>query len=497
MATTFVGVRGDVDLREEYAFAEGLRAYAAGFSWLALSTLRYLWTNVPLDPAHVPYAALNRFWHSRRAADPRLTAGAQPNDDTPYSIAWLDLTTEPIVISHRDMGARYFAFDVIGMDLERVASIASRVTGPAAGAFAICGPDWRGRLPVGVVPLPRARSNSVLVVGRTESRGPADLAAVREAQNGYRLIPASRWPDSPLPPESRAVIEPILPAHDLLGDWKTMNVALTADPPRGTAGAGWAHLGIGPGLHVEAQPESTRRGLARAAAYARVHFAPRGRSLGGASSGKRGQWRLLASPSDDLAVGSPSIAWQIAASGAAGRRRIGRRAARAWSEGDPVGEALWGRAGLELVAGLACDPGHAPVEFAVARDAHGAPLVGGRAYRLRFAPGCLPPARYAWAVTLYSSDGSLAVDARGPATVGSRHASFRLDPDGGATLRIAPSAPSGGGPWLAAPQAARAYYLVLRLYAGDRQAIVSAWSPPPIEPDGDSPPSSGEVTRIG
>jgi hypothetical protein len=92
--TSLADVRRGFDLREEYAFEEGLRAYAAGFSWLALATLRYLWTNVPLDPAHVPYAPLNQFWHMRRAADPRLTAGAEPNDDTPYSVAWLATRNE-------------------------------------------------------------------------------------------------------------------------------------------------------------------------------------------------------------------------------------------------------------------------------------------------------------------------------------------------------------------------------------------------------------------
>jgi hypothetical protein len=480
--TSLAGPRRGFDLREEYAFEEGLRAYTAGFSWLALATLRYLWTNVPLDPANVPYAALNRFWHMRGAADPAVTAGAQPNDDTPYSVAWLDLAGEPVIFSHRDMGSRYFAFDIIGMDSQRVASIASRMTGPAAGAFAIRGPDWRGRLPAGVVPLPRARSNSVLLVGRTESRGSADLAAAREAQNAYRLVPVSRWPDAPLPPESRAVIAPILPAHDPLGDWKTMNLAMTADPPACAAGAGWVHLGLGPGLHVEAQPEPTRQGLARASAHARRQFGQL-RRVHRSGTAALGRWTLLPSPSDDLAVPSAFRRWQIAAAGAVGRRRLGRLADAGGSEGDPVGEALWGRAGLELVAGLACDPAHAPVEFVATTDALGAPLVGGRSYRLRFEPGCLPPARHAWAVTVYTGDGSLPVPERGPASVGSRHPAFRFDPDGGATIAISPQAPAAANAWLAAPAEARSWYVVLRLYAGDRQAISTTWSPPRIEPD--------------
>ena len=480
--TLLADVRTGFDLREEYAFEEGLRAYAAGFSWLALATLRHLWTNVPLDPAHVPYAALNRFWHMKRAADPQFTAGAQPNNDTPYSVAWLDLTAEPVILSHRDMGDRYFAFDVLGMDLEHVASISSKVTGPAAGSFAIRGPEWRGRLPAGVVPLPRAPSNSVLLIGRTESRGPTDLDAVREAQDGYRLVPASRWPDLPLAPESRAVIAPVLPAHDELGDWKTLNLALTADRPNSATGAGWAHLGIGPGVHVEAQPESTRRGLARAAAYARRDFG-QGRRVHPKGSAAAGEWSLLPSAADGLAVPSAFCRWQVAASSTLGRHWNGRRARVGGPERDPVGEALWGRAGLELVAALASHPAQAPVEFVATSDDRGAPLVGGRTYRLRFEPGRLPPARHAWSATSYTSDGSLVGPEGVPSSLGSRHPSFRLEPDGGASIVIAPQAPAGSAAWLASPAEARSWYVVLRLYGGDRQSIAGFWNPPSIEAD--------------
>src|SRR3954463_14079057 len=104
----------DFELREEHAYREGLRAYTAGYPWVYMATLRYLWTNVPKDRVNVPYAALNRFWHMRRFADASILDGGQPNNDTPYSTAWLDLTAEPIVLGHRDMGQRYFAFDLLG-----------------------------------------------------------------------------------------------------------------------------------------------------------------------------------------------------------------------------------------------------------------------------------------------------------------------------------------------------------------------------------------------
>ena len=479
----------EFQIREEFAFRDGLRAWATGFPWVFMATLRYLWTNVPQDPVNVPYAPLNRFWHMRQFADASLADGAQPINDTPYSIAWLDLAAEPVILSHRDMGRRQFAFDLVGMGLERFASIGGRETGPAAGAFAIRGPDWRGTLPPGIVLLPRAASNSVLLVGRTEACGVADLPALHDAQDGYGLVPLDCCPDAPLPPESRAVLVPVPPPADPLGDWKTMNSAMTADPPRlaGAAIEGWAHLGIGPGLQVETQPEPVLRGLARAAAHALRRLEER------ATRDERpviAGWTMLPLPSDASRHVSEYSRWQIAATGARGWRRGSRAAAPVVPSQDrhAYAQTALGRVGLETVASLACDPSHAPVEFSASTDEDGAPLVGGRCYRLRFPADRLPPARYSWAVTLYGTDGNLVSTASGRSSLGSRDQGFVLDPDGGATIVIRSSPPSDSVNWLPAPAERQSFYLVLRLYAGDRAAIGATWWPPAVRSE-EGPPA--------
>ena len=481
----------EFQLREEFAFRDGLRAWATGFPWVCMATMRYLWTSVPQDPVHVPYAPLNRFWHMRAFADASLADGAQPINDTPYSIAWLDLAAEPVILSHRDMGRRQFAFDLVGMGLERFASIGGRETGPAAGAFAIRGPDWRGTVPRGIVLLPRATSNSVLLVGRTEACGVADLPALHDAQDGYRLVPLGCWPDAPLPPESRAVLVPVPPLADPLGDWKTMNSAMTADPPRraGAAIESWAHLGIGPGLRVETQPEPVLRGLARAAAHARRRLAE-GRSL--QEQPVIAGWTMLPLPSDESRHVSEYSRWQVAATGALGWRRGSRTVAAAEPPQDLHAHArtALGRVGLETMASLACHATHAPVEFSASADEDGAPLVGGRSYRLRFAPGCLPPARYSWVVTFYGTDGNLVPTACARASIGSRDRGFVLDPDGGATIAITSAPPPDIVNWLPAPVERRSFYLLLRLYAGDRAAIGGTWRPPAVRSEEDPPAQS-------
>ena len=57
---------------------------------------------------------------------PTETAGARR--DTLYSIAWVDLGPEPIVLSHPDMGERYFTFEVIGIDSNNIDDVGQRKT---------------------------------------------------------------------------------------------------------------------------------------------------------------------------------------------------------------------------------------------------------------------------------------------------------------------------------------------------------------------------------
>ncbi len=120
--------------------------------------------------------------------------GGCPNNDTLYSIAWLDLSEEPIILSHPDMGERYFTFELMGAGSDNFDYIGQRATGSKAGSFAIVGPDWEGELPEGV---DQSREHSpspmVLVMGRTLVNGDADVATVKELQKEYLLTPLSQW----------------------------------------------------------------------------------------------------------------------------------------------------------------------------------------------------------------------------------------------------------------------------------------------------------------
>ncbi len=71
-----------------------------------------------------------------------------PNSDTPYSMLWLDLRAEPMVISVPAVPApRYYSVQLVDGNTFNYGYIGSRATGPEAGDYMVVGPGWTDRRP--------------------------------------------------------------------------------------------------------------------------------------------------------------------------------------------------------------------------------------------------------------------------------------------------------------------------------------------------------------
>jgi hypothetical protein len=97
------------------------------------------------------------------------------------------------------------------------------------------------------------------------------LPAVHKLQAQYKLTPLSQWgkKSSATIAESRDVREPFDVKTDPLAAFKTMNKAMTENPPHERQAAtvrNFASIGVSPGLDVEKIDAATTRGLARAEA---------------------------------------------------------------------------------------------------------------------------------------------------------------------------------------------------------------------------------------
>src|SRR5208282_6615496 len=137
-------------------------------------------------------APINQFANMPQFPDASFKDVVRANVDTLYSSAWLDLSKEPIVLSVPNTNGRYYLMPMINAWTNIFASPGKRTTGTKAGHFAITGPGWSRTLPAGMQQL-RSPTNMVWIIGRTQTNGPKDYAAVRAIQKKYKLTPLSAF----------------------------------------------------------------------------------------------------------------------------------------------------------------------------------------------------------------------------------------------------------------------------------------------------------------
>jgi hypothetical protein len=440
-------VTQDLDWHSEYAYSLGLQAFIYGFPYVYSSQIRYKWTNDPRDPEHVPYSAVGRFWHAPGVLDASYQDGGCPNNDTMYSVAWIDLTDEPVILSHPEMGDRYFSFQLSGMSSDNFDYVGHRTTGSQAGHFALIGPNWEGELPDGVKATERAPSPWILCLGRTLVDGLEDVPAVAELQAQYLLTPLSLWDESdPDVPERRDVLKPVEMADDPLGPWKTLNAVLAENPPPASHEVllhHFATIGIGPGLDVEEQPDTVKKSLARAAEV--------GMQLLGQQF-LSGEWATVVN------------GWRYPPP----------------NEGRAGDDFLLRAADQSLAGIVANDPAEA-VYLVSMEDSDGKKYSGDSRYELRFSPDSLPPVDSFWSLTMYKADMNLVPNSADRYSIGDRSAGLVTDPDGGVTISIQADAPNGdvAGNWLPCPPDGT-WFVILRMYLPRPEVVAARWECPPI-----------------
>jgi hypothetical protein len=93
----------------------------------------------------------NAIFNESRVFTPKDTAVVTPNSDTPYSMLWLDLRAEPMVISVPAVDKkRYYSVQLVDGNTYNYGYIGSRATGSEAGNYLVVGPDWKGETPPGI-----------------------------------------------------------------------------------------------------------------------------------------------------------------------------------------------------------------------------------------------------------------------------------------------------------------------------------------------------------
>ena len=444
-----------VSWREQYAYSLGMATYPYAYPYLYMSQLRWMWTTQDRDTRMVPYMPVNHFFHGHTLSTAEYRDGGSPNNDTIYSITWLNLSEEPIILSHPEMGERYFTFEIAGYDVDNFAYVGQRTTGSAAGDFAIYydkdGKDFDGQLPEGVKALPPSPTPWVLILGRTLVDGEEDLPNVAALQKKYRLTPLSYWektknnPDVELP-ASRDVWAPYNPKKDPLASWRTINRAMTENPPAAKEQAILDLLGelhIGPGKDLDNLDEDAKRGLARAA--------------------KDGH-RMLVKARNNM-IGDEVTDFNGWDAGPSHKGRSGQ-----------VGKYLY--RGINHSKGIMSNDHEEAKYYTGVKDVQGNFLDASKAdYELTFAKGEEPPVEAFWSVTLYDETTNLVDNPLDRYALGDRSKGLKRNKDGSLTIYFQSQSPGKDkeSNWLPAPEGR--FYATIRLYRPKAAALNNSWVP--------------------
>ncbi|WP_083975146.1 DUF1254 domain-containing protein [Kitasatospora mediocidica] len=399
------------------------------------------------DPRHV--GGFGTFRHYPQPFGPANTDVVTPNNDTPYSWAWLDLRTEPWVVEVPATD-RYYVLALHDLDTSYVGFVGSRTTGPGAGRYLVTGPTQavaHPAAPEGFDGVLHADTQLVGILGRTYLAGPEDVPQLAAVQEQYRLRPLSAHLGTEPPPPAAEPVWPLWREEarygiEFFGFLDFLLGFFPELPADADLRGRLAELGIGSGdFEPAALPAAVREAVLLGIADARAQ-------LDRASAGAADSAGLFGTRAQ---LGTDYL-----------RRAVG---VREGLYGLPTEEAWYG--------GWPQDSeGHRPP------DAHQ------RDYLLRFPPGRLPPARFFWSATLYGlPDRLLVANAIGRYSIGDRTPGLVHDADGGLTLWVShrqPVDPARAANWLPAPDGP--FALVIRVYGPDPAVTDGSWSLPPLTP---------------
>src|ERR1017187_9973259 len=129
-------------LTEEQAHAIGVDAYLYFYPLISADITRLTSTNIEAgkEPLKGP---MNTFSSAAAYPPGDLKLVVRINFDTLYSLGWLDLTKEPVVVSSPDTDGRYYLLPMLDMWTDVFASPGWRTTGTQAQNFLIVPPGWR------------------------------------------------------------------------------------------------------------------------------------------------------------------------------------------------------------------------------------------------------------------------------------------------------------------------------------------------------------------
>ncbi len=151
-------------------------------------------------------APFNEIKNEPRVYTYKDTSVITPNSDTPYSMMFMDLRAEPVVLSLPAVEkSRYYAVMITDANTFNVGYMGSRSTGNEPGDYMVVGPDWKGETPPGIKKVFNSTTQFAAAWYRTQLFKPDDLPNVVKVQSGYKAQALSAYLKQPAPPAAPAL----------------------------------------------------------------------------------------------------------------------------------------------------------------------------------------------------------------------------------------------------------------------------------------------------
>src|SRR4051812_26553697 len=161
------------------------------FGYAMVENYRTLYAQA-VDAADARYVGgFGVYRHYSESARPENTDIVTPNNDTPYSWAWLDLRAEPWVVTVPAI-ERYYILPFHDLYTVYAGYVGAATTGNGPGSFLLAGPRWDGETPDGITGIIRCSTDIIGTLTRTELTAEG-IESLKAVQRSYELRPLSTF----------------------------------------------------------------------------------------------------------------------------------------------------------------------------------------------------------------------------------------------------------------------------------------------------------------
>lgn len=390
------------------------------------------------------FGPANRFSHIREFPPADFRVVVRPNFDTLYSSGWIDLTAGPVQIDVPDSDDRYYMLPMLDMWTDVFANPGKRTTGTGAQSFVLTAPGYEGPVPAGATRI-EAPTVRVWIIGRTQTNGPADYAAVRTFQDRLRITELGGRAEHIIDPDLDMQTEPL----------RLVNAMSAVE-----------FLAFGAELMKVYDPHHTDFSQ-----LSRMEL------LGLVPGQDFDPSRFDASQLAEIEAGAVEARETLASS----LPKMGQVTNGWMTAADTMG--VYGnyylKRALVTEVGLGANPAEDAVYPVLITDASGLPLSGQHRYVMHFDADKLPPVSAFWSITMYDAEGFQVANEINRFAIGDRD-ELVFNPDGSLDIYLqhVNPGPERVSNWLPSPEDALG--VTMRLYAPGQQVLHGTWTPPAV-----------------